>query len=171
MKRNIIVFSSVLFFSTTLCAQINHVQQFKPTFFQVDNSRMLESHRRAIEADNNRNKDCQNLLASVRNKVLNYLQGETDEIFFAELKAAMKELGEFGSYIDAFSADKIQKISNSVDESYVEYLQRKKYPQTTTSPTDAEQVSVDSTSTVDISSEIKSEQEIVKSDSMLNNNL
>ena len=38
MEKNIIAFLSVFLLSTTLCAQVQ-VEQFKPTFFEFDNSR------------------------------------------------------------------------------------------------------------------------------------
>ena len=171
MEKNIIAFLSVFFLSTTLCAQVNlQVEQFKPTFYKSDNSSLRNAQREAIEADNARSDNYQRLLMSVTQKVINYMQGETDEVFFEELKKAANKLAQFGTYISPFDAETIRGISKSVDISYINYLERKKYPQTTT-PTEAEQATVDSTSTMSISSENKFEQDSVPSDSTLNNTL
>lgn len=129
MRKDLFFLLFVLLFSTFTYAQFPQVHSYQPTFYNVDNSQILESQKRFLESESNRNKNDLDKLASVKNKVLNYLQGETDVIFFKELINALEDLGKFGTYLNSSDVDELQKINNSVDMSYANYLYRKKYPQ------------------------------------------
>ena len=62
------------------------VQHFQHTFYDVDNSRLIESRRDAIEADIARSRSQLNQLANVRLKVINLLAEDIDQEFYKKIR-------------------------------------------------------------------------------------
>ena len=76
------------------------VQHFQPTFYDVDNSRLIESRRDAIEADNARSRSQLNQLANVRLKVINLLAEDIDQELRDILNAYYQHFCLFPLFLD-----------------------------------------------------------------------
>lgn len=101
------------------------VQHFQPTFYDVDNSRLIESRRDAIEADNARSRSQLNQLANVRLKVINLLAEDIDQELRDILNAYYQKLNTYSNtYLYPYQYQEIMEISRNVDNAVVAYNNR-----------------------------------------------
>ena len=101
------------------------VQHFQPTFYDVDNSRLIESWRDAIEADNARSRSQLNQLENVRLKVINLLAEDIDQELRDTLNAYYQKLNTYSTtYLYPYQYQEIMEISRNVDNAVVAYNNR-----------------------------------------------
>ena len=101
------------------------VQHFQPTFYDVDNSRLIESRRDAIEADNARSRSQLNQLENVRLKVINLLAEDIDQELRDILNAYYQKLNTYSTtYLYPYQYQEIMEISRNVDNAVVAYNNR-----------------------------------------------
>ena len=104
---------------------VNSVKHYQPTFYDVDNKRLIESRRDAIDADNARNRSQLNQLANLRLKVINLLAEDIDQELRDILNTYYEKLNSYSStYLYPYQWQEIMNINRNVDDAVVAYNNR-----------------------------------------------